>query len=281
MEERQMELQDVRYQTHDNIALITLDRPQYRNAQSWRLLDDLDAAFDQAMQDDQIKVVVLRGEGGNFSSGHDLGTPEQIADREGRGVPSHGIGFYDNFRQYNLDYTLKWRNLPKPTIAMVEGYCIFGGWMIASAMDIIFAAEDSLFLTALLEYFTAPWDVGPRKAKELMFESRFITAGEAKDLGFVNRVYSKEDLYEQTMLYAQRVAENSRWALRQAKLAVNKAMDIQGFTSAVEAGFADYLVVSQLSRSDGRKKGERRLPGVDLAVRGLRGERPGLEPEKG
>lgn len=275
-----MKLQDVRYETHDSIALITLDRPQYRNAQSWRLLDDLDSAFDQAVSDDGVKVIVLRGEGGNFSSGHDLGTPEQIADREGRGVAAHGIGFYDNFRQYNLDYTLKWRNLPKPTIAMVEGYCIFGGWMIASAMDIIFAAEDALFLTALLEYFTAPWDVGARKAKELMFESRFITAEEARELGFVNRVYPKEDLYEQTMLYAQRVAENSRWALRQAKLAVNKAMDIQGFSAAVEAGFADYLVVSQLSRSDGRKEGERRLPGVDLAVRGLRGDRPGLQPEQ-
>lgn len=275
-----MKLQDVRYETHDSIALITLDRPQYRNAQSWRLLDDLDSAFDQAVSDDGVKVIVLRGEGGNFSSGHDLGTPEQIADREGRGVAAHGIGFYDNFRQYNLDYTLKWRNLPKPTIAMVEGYCIFGGWMIASAMDIIFAAEDALFLTALLEYFTAPWDVGARKAKELMFESRFITAEEARELGFVNRVYPSEDLYEQTMLYAQRVAENSRWALRQAKLAVNKAMDIQGFSAAVEAGFADYLVVSQLSRSDGRKEGERRLPGVDLAVRGLRGDRPGLQPEQ-
>lgn len=275
-----MKLQDVRYETQDNIALITLDRPQYRNAQSWRLLDDLDSAFDQAVSDDGVKVIVLRGEGGNFSSGHDLGTPEQIADREGRGVAAHGIGFYDNFRQYNLDYTLKWRNLPKPTIAMVEGYCIFGGWMIASAMDIIFAAEDALFLTALLEYFTAPWDVGARKAKELMFESRFITAEEARELGFVNRVYPSEDLYEQTMLYAQRVAENSRWALRQAKLAVNKAMDIQGFSAAVEAGFADYLVVSQLSRSDGRKEGERRLPGVDLAVRGLRGDRPGLQPEQ-
>lgn len=275
-----MKLQDVRYETHDSIALITLDRPQYRNAQSWRLLDDLDSAFDQAVSDDGVKVIVLRGEGGNFSSGHDLGTPEQIADREGRGVAAHGIGFYDNFRQYNLDYTLKWRNLPKPTIAMVEGYCIFGGWMIAAAMDVIFAAENALFLTALLEYFTAPWDVGARKAKELMFESRFITAEEARELGFVNRVYPSEDLYEQTMLYAQRVAENSRWALRQAKLAVNKAMDIQGFSAAVEAGFADYLVVSQLSRSDGRKEGERRLPGVDLAVRGLRGDRPGLQPEQ-
>ena len=275
-----MELRDVRYEANDNVSLITLNRPQYRNAQSWQLLDDLDKAFDTAMSDDEVKVVILRGEGGNFSSGHDLGTPEQLADREQRDIARHGLGFYDNFRQYNLDYTLKWRNLPKPTIAMVEGYCIFGGWMIASAMDIIFAAEDSLFLTALLEYFTAPWDVGARKAKELMFESRFITADEARELGFVNRVYPKDKLEEQTMLYAQRVAENSRWALRQAKLAVNKAMDIQGFTAAVEAGFADYLVVSQLSRSDGRKEGERRLPGVDLAVRGLKGERPGLTPAK-
>ncbi|MEX2238615.1 MAG: enoyl-CoA hydratase-related protein [Dehalococcoidia bacterium] len=266
---------DVRYEVEGPIARVTLDRPRYRNAQSWRLLDQLDEAFDQAVADDSVKVIVVRGAGGNFSAGHDLGTPDQIEDREQRGAAEHGIGYYDNFRHYNLDLTLKWRNLPKPTIAMVEGYCIYGGWMIAAAMDIVFAARSAQFLTALLEYFSATWDVGPRKAKELLFESRFVGAEEAQELGFVNRVVDDEELEAETMAYAGRVAENSRWALRMAKVAVNRAQDIQGFSAAVEAGFADYLVVSRLSKSDGRREGERRLPGVDLALRGLRGERGG------
>ena len=131
----------------------------------------------------------MRGAGDHFSSGHDLGTPEQRADREARGVPDAGIEFYDNFRKYNLDLTVKWRNLPKPTIAMVRGWCIYGGWMIAAAMDVIFASPDARFLAGLVEYFSIPWDISPRKAKELCFESRFIDAAEAKELGFVNRIY--------------------------------------------------------------------------------------------
>ncbi|GAB4332710.1 MAG: enoyl-CoA hydratase [Dehalococcoidia bacterium] len=272
-----MELHDVSYAVDGPIAVVTLNRPQYRNAQSWRLLDELDQALDQAAEDRDVKVVVVRGEGGNFSSGHDLGTPEQVADRQARGVPDVGIEYYDNFRKYNLDYTLKWRNHPKPTIAMVEGYCIFGGWMIAASMDIIFAARDARFLAGLVEYFSIPWDIGPRKTKEIIFESRFITAEEAHELGFVNRVFEPADLERETMLYAQRVAENSSIALRLGKLAVNHAQDVQGFTAAMEAGLHDYMIMAA-NRGGGRVEGERRLVPVDLAVRGLRGERPGLTP---
>ena len=83
---------------------------------------------------------------------------------------------------------MKWRNFPKPTIAMVEGYCIYAGWMLAAAMDVVFAAETAEFLGGFVEYNTIPWDIGIRRAKELVFESRFISAAEAEQLGFVNRV---------------------------------------------------------------------------------------------
>ena len=132
--------EEVVYEIDGAVSLVTLNRPQYRNVQSWRLLDELDAALDRAVADDAVRVVVVSGAGGNFSSGHDLGTPEQRADQEARGIPDQGGRFYENFRKYNLEYTLKWRNLSKPTIAMVEGYCIYGGWMIAAAMDLVFDA---------------------------------------------------------------------------------------------------------------------------------------------
>ena len=271
-----MKEQVVLYETDGPIATVTLNRPKYRNAQSYDLLDALDAAFDRAVADHEIKVIVLRGAGGNFSSGHDLGTPEQLALREERGIPSDGIGFYENFRHYNLDVTVKWRNLPKPTIAMVEGFCIFGGWMIAASMDLVFAASDALFLPALLEYYSVPFDIGPKKAKELLFESRFLSANEACDLGFVNRIYAPGDLERETMLYAQRCAENSHTALRMSKLATNKAQDLMGYSNSVESAFADYLVMMN-ARGTGRAEGnDRRLMGVDLALRGLRKERPGL-----
>jgi enoyl-CoA hydratase len=148
--------------------------------------------------------------------------------------------------------------------------------MIAAAMDLVFASPDARFLAGLVEYFSIPWDVHPRKAKELLFESRFIDAEEARELGFVNRIYPAADLERETLAYARRVAENGRTALRMSKLAINKVQDVQGFSAAIEAAFADYLVMAQAGGA-ATSEGERRMGAVDLALRGLRGERPGLE----
>lgn len=273
------DLTDIDYSTDGPIAWIVFNRPKYRNAQSWRLLDEFDVAMKRAEEDPEVRVVIVRGAGGNFSSGHDLGTPEQMADREARGIGEAGIEFYNNFKKYNLDLLLEWRNSPKPTIAMVEGYCIFAGWMMAACVDLCFAARDALFLPALLEYFSLPYDIGTRKAKELMFESRFLTADEAMECGFVNRVFDPADLERETVNYALRVAENSPMNVRMAKLAANKSQDLMGYTASLESGLSDYMLMSA-HRGSGRVEGMRRLGGVDLAVRGLKGERPGLTPKE-
>ncbi len=270
-----MEAQDVRYEADGSVAQITLDRPRYRNAQSWRLLDQLDAALERAMNDKTVKVAIVRGAGEHFSAGHDLGTPEQIEDRQRRGIPDTGLLDYETFRKYNLDYTLKWRNLPKPTLAMVRGYCIYGGWMIAAAMDVVFASPDARFLAGQVEYFSIPWDVGARKAKELLFESRFIGADEARELGFVNRVIAASDLERETLAWAKRVGESPHGVLRMAKLAINKIQDVQGFSASLEGAFADFLVLAQMGGHPRKPDKDRRLPGVDLALRGTRGERSG------
>jgi len=264
---------DVLYETRGPIALVTLNRPRYRNAQSWGLLDELDEALDRANADTNISVIVVKGAGEHFSSGHDLGTPEQVADYKARGIPPVGIAEYDAFKKYNLDLTLKWRNLPKPTIAMVRGYCIYGGWMIAAAMDVIFASPDARFLAGPVEYLSVPFDVGFRKAKELLFESRFIDAEEARSLDFVNRIYPAEDLETETLAWATRVAENGYGMLRMAKLAVNKMQDSLGFSAAMEAAFSDYLVMARMAGHPPARLTERKLGGVDLALRGEQGER--------
>ena len=250
---------------HGAVAHVELNRSRYRNAQSYQLLDQLDAALDQAMADDSVAVVVLSGRGEHFSSGHDLGTPEHLADLERRGIGDEGLGYYDQFRKYNFDITIKWRNLPKPTIAAVHGYCIYGGWMIATAMDVVFASPDARFLAGLFEYFSVPWDIHPRKAKELLFESRFISGEEAHELGLVNRVVERERLLDETLSYAARVAENDPVALRMSKLAVNKAQDLQGYSVGVEAAFADYMVMMHTRGK--RDPSSRRMGGVDLALR--------------
>lgn len=270
-----MDFQDIKYAAHDGVAQITLDRPAYRNAQGYRMLDEIDAAFELARADEAVRVIVLRGSGGVFSAGHDLGTPEDRAYRDSLGAKP-GIQTYDQFKKYNLDLLLKWRNFPKPTVAMVEGYCIYAGWMLAAAMDVVFAAEDAEFLAGFVEYMSVPWDVGLRRAKELCFESRFISAAEAASFGFVNRVYPKADLERETLAWARRVAENSPEATRMAKIQLNKAQDAQGFTQALEDSLSDYVAMMYMPGTEMRTEGQRRLLTVDLALRGQRGERFGL-----
>jgi len=273
-----MQFQDILYAAADGVAQITLNRPEYRNAQSYRMLDEIDQAFELARGDREARVVIVRGAGGVFSTGHDLGTPDGMAYRYAQGAQP-GIETYDQFKKYNLDLLLKWRNFPKPTLAMVEGYCIYAGWMLAAAMDVIFAAEDAEFLGGFVEYNTIPWDIGIRRAKELVFESRFISAAEAAQYGLVNRVYPKAELERESLAWARRVAENSPEALRMAKIQMNKAEDAQGFTQAVEDSLGDYVAMMYMPGHEMRVAGERRLLTVDLAARGRRGERFGLTPK--
>lgn len=267
-----MGFREITYAAEAGIGVITLNRPAYRNAQGYRMLDEIDAAFDLARADEAVKVVVVRGSGGVFSTGHDLGTQEGMAYREALGAKP-GIQTYDQFKRYNLDLLLKWRNFPKPTVAMVEGYCIYAGWMLAAAMDVVFAAEDAEFLAGMVEYMSIPWDIGVRRAKELIFESRFITAAEAARYGLVNRVLPKADLERETMAWAARVAQNSPEVLRMAKVSLNKAQDAQGFSQAVEDTLGDYCAMMWMPGVSLRMEGENRLLAVDLAVRGKRGTR--------
>jgi len=269
-----MQFHDIVYAARGPLGVITLSKPEYRNAQGYRMLDEIDAAFDLAHADKSVRVVIVRGSGGNFSSGHDLGTPEAMEYRRGLGA-ALGIESYDQFRKYNFDLLVKWRNFEKPTIAMVEGYCIYAGWMLAACCDIVFAAEDAQFLAGFVEYMSIPWDIGIRRAKELCFESRFIPAGEAGSFGFVNRVLPLADLERETYAFAHRVAENSPGALRFAKIQMNKAQDAQGFTRAVDDSFGDYVAMMNILADEMRVEGGRRLTTVDLAVKGRKGERFG------
>ncbi len=274
-----MEFKDIAYSTVGPVATIALNRPEYRNAQSYRMLDEIDAGFACARADKNVRVLIVRGSGGNFSSGHDLGTEDALAYRRALGAEP-GIETYDQFKKYNLDLLIGWRNFPKPTVAMVEGYCIYAGWMLAASCDIVFAAADAQFLPGFVEYMSIPWDVGIRRAKELCFESRFISAEEAHDYGFVNRVLATDVLERETYGYAHRVAENSMDALRFVKIQANKAQDAQGFTHALEDSLGDYQAMMYMMDTRMRVPGEKRLATVDLAVRGRRGERYGQSPKR-
>lgn len=268
-----MDYRDIIFQP-GSVARVILNRPRYHNAQPPRMIEEMDDAFGHAIADEETRVIVLSGAGDNFSAGHDLGTPDSIADREERGHSREPASRYGSGRAYWYEASMRWRNLPIPTIAMVHGYCIYGGWIFASAMDVVFAANNALFLPSHTQYFTAPWDLGTRRAKEILYEGRFITAQEAYEYGFVNRLFAPEDLERETLAYAGRVAENVRFGLRQTKFSVNNCQDVQGFTAFSDSAFQTYFVNSVI-RDDPLvgPDGERRMEGVahakELLTRGF------------
>ena len=272
-----MEYKHIIYQP-GKVARVILNRPRYLNAQSRLMREEMDDAFARAVEDDKVGVIVLSGAGEHFSSGHDLGTPEEIADRQERGYPTDSFALYKRIRATTFENSLRWRNLPKPTIAMVHGRCIFAGLIFASVMDIIFASEDALFLPVHVQYFSIPWDIGPRKAKEILFEHRFMTAWEAYQHGLVNRVFPKEKLEEETLAYAERVADNylrEPVRVRTTKFSINHMMDAMGFTAELEAAYQSYFMATVMREFTHDDKGG--IAETTIALKNLELTKPWLE----
>lgn len=266
------------YEKNGTIACVKLNRPKYLNAQSQLMLEEMDTAFQFAVEDRDVRVIILSGEGDHFSSGHDLGTPEESADQLTRGYPPGPAGVYEKFDKIYLEYGLRWRDLPKPTIAMVHGYCIFGGWQIVSSMDLIVAAEDTKFLPGFVEYFSVPWDIGYRKAKEILFQSRFVDAKEALELGFVNRVVPLEKLESETLALAENIAEAGPFLTRMTKLSINQAQDAMGFRVAVQAALANFILMAHsgdILSAEEAAAGKKSLSPVDRAMAKMKGEKAG------
>ena len=260
-----MTYEQILYDVDGAVATVTLNRPAKKNAQSRQLLKEMDAAFTRAVEDDAVRVIVLAGAGDTFSAGHDLSVQEDAV----RAEQSSGlVGRYKRVWDLYIDMGLRWRDLPKPTIAAVQGYCIFGGWMIATAMDLIVAADDARFLASHFQYFSVPYDVGIRKAKELLFEFRFMHADEALEAGFVNRVVPRERLMDETLALARRIALNDPFALRLAKLSVNQAQDAMGYSTFIRSALQTYVVASESGAKElGEAEGSRRrFATVDRAL---------------
>jgi enoyl-CoA hydratase len=232
------------------VARIVLDRPEARNAQNMAMLYELNAAFDRAVADPGVRAIVLAASGPHFSSGHDLRErlgetprPKTVGTWSGFDAPG-AEGRFAHEQEVYLQMTRRWRELSKPTIAAVHGQCIAGGLMLAWACDLIVAAEDARFRDPVVamgvlgvEWFAHPWELGPRKAKELLFLAESWTADEAHRLGMVNRVVPRERLDETVLDMAVRIAAMPTLAVRLAKEAVNRSVDIMGQSNAIDAAF--------------------------------------------
>jgi enoyl-CoA hydratase len=257
----------IRYEKDGRIARVILNRPRFRNAQSRLMLEEVDRALDAAADDDEVRVIILSGEGDHFSSGHDIGTGEETEDRSQRPYPEGIPGEFKRSWDIYSEMCLRWRDVPKPTVAQVHGYCIFGGWMVASAMDIIVASDDARFLPAHFQYFAVPWDLPPRKAKEILWLSRFVDATEAAELGLVNHVVPRDELDGFTAELAGQIAGMNPFAARMVKLSINQAQDAAGFRTAVQTAHSNYILIQSAGSREVPKdeRGKPRLGGVSRA----------------
>ena len=232
----------------DGVAWIVLNRPEKANAQNARLLHELDQALEAAARDETVRVIVLAAEGRHFSSGHDL-SPEPDFDAEAAGIgPWSGFddpgvaGQWAFEESYYFGLCWRWRNLPKPTIASVQGKVIAGGLMLVWPFDLVVASDDATFQDPVVafgvngvEYFGHPWEFGVRKAKELLFTGRAITADLARELGMVNRVVPRDALHPETLELAREIAAQSMMGLRLAKESINQAQNSQGLYDSLRA----------------------------------------------
>ena len=227
------------------VRRIVLARPEKRNAQNSALLYELDAALTAAAADDSVAVIILSADGPDFSSGHDLSegfTVPQDGQRGccgGFGLP--GIeGWWQTEREVFVGLCERWRNIPKPTIAQVQGRVIAGGLMLVWPCDLVVASDDARFSDPVVafgvngvEYFRHPFEMGSRRAKEMLFTGEDMSAADALSVGMVNRVVPLGELESATLALAERIAARPSMGLTLAKQAVNQAEDRMGVTDSV------------------------------------------------
>jgi enoyl-CoA hydratase len=243
----------VHYERRGGVALVTMNRPEYRNAQNSAMTYALDTAFTAAVDDAEVKVIVLAGAGKHFSAGHDIGTPGRDVDVsfdrkavlwwDHVGKPGGDQRFARESEVY-LGMCRRWREIPKPMIASVQGACIAGALMLAWVCDLIVASEDAFFADPVVrmgipgvEYFAHPWVLGPRAAKEVLFTGRRFSAQEAKQWGMLNRVVPRASLETETFALAEQIAQMPAFGLALTKKAVNQAEDLMGMRSGMDSAF--------------------------------------------
>ena len=268
----------IRYDVDGPVATITLNRPDAANAQNTRLLEELDAALDLADADDAVRVLVLAGEGKHFSAGHDLkeileGTTEWARLRDTpEGKLRHEQVMY-------WDKCVRLRDFRKPTIAAVQGACAAAGLMLAAMCDLIVAADDARFSNPVarmtgvgVELLVEPWELGPRKAKELLLCAETLDANDAERLGLVNKVVSRAELASATREMADKVALVPPITAQAIKNTINHTVDLQGQRESWRYHFMVHQLVSNsaeaLAATDARKEG-----GMDAVKREQSGGR--------
>ena len=254
------------YAVDGAVATVTMNRPEAANAQSTALLDELEAAFDRADADADVRVVILAGAGKHFSSGHDLkGLLDPAAADPWRAMRDTPEGKLRHEQVMYFDKCVKIYDFRKPTIAAVQGSCVAAGLMLACMCDLIVAADDAVFSNPVLrmtgaavELLVEPWELGMRKAKEFLLTGDKIDAAEAWRLGLVNRVVPRDSLMAAARELADKVALVPPVTAQAVKDTINHTFDAMGKREAWKYHFMVHQFVSNtetaLSALEARKQ---------------------------
>jgi enoyl-CoA hydratase len=255
----------IRYDVDGAIATITLARPEAANAQNAQMIVELDAAFDLADADDEVRVVMLAAHGRHFSAGHDL--KELLAGEEHwaamRATPE---GKLRHEQVMYFDKLVRIRDFRKPTVAAVQGTCSAAGLVLACMCDLIVAADDARFSNPVLrmsgvgvELLVEPWELGPRKAKEFLFCAETFGAEEAERYGLVNRVVPRAGLAAAAREIAAKIALVPPLTAEAVKASINHMVDTMGQRQSWQYHFVLHQFVSNtptaLEKVEARKQG--------------------------
>jgi len=244
------------YELRDGVARITLNRPDKRNALDGELIGELKASFGASAADEACRVVLLTGAGKDFCSGADLASLEKTAQNS----------VLDNMAdaRSTADLFLMMRNHPRPVIAAVQGRALAGGCGIATACDIILAAQSAQFGYPEVNIGFVPamvmailrQSVSEKAAFELVVTGETVSAARAHELGLVHRVFSDEQFSAEVKSYVAKLAGKSASAVMLSKRLLY-TMDSMSFEAALQAGVETNAIARQTE--DCRKGVERFL----------------------
>jgi len=248
--------EQLRYDVRDGRAYITFNRPDKRNALTYAAFDRLMDCLGQAEADDDIRVIILRGEGGHFCAGHDLAEigSEYGFDPSGKGrKPSQRARL--NFDRRHLAQFRDLLYCSKPTLALVRGICIGAGLHIVEACDLAIASEaarighpEQKAGLAGAAYMTA-WNIlaaGPKKARELLLIADMLEPLHAMQMGLVNKVVPDGELEAAGEEWAERIVRLPRDAIALGKAATHLALDSLGMTSQFAHGYVMHALSTNI-----------------------------------
>ena len=224
-----MGTQKIQSYVEDRIGWIALNNTRRKNALHNTMYETILELLDTYEKDEQVRTIVIKGNDGNFSAGYDLT----------QGLP-------DPYRDFVKDLSSATAKrlwyCKKPTISMVEGYCLGGGFELAMGSDLVYAAEDAAMGEPEIDFFFTPdYNSIPclslaRKAKEMILLGSVINGKAAADIGLVNKAFPKEQLESEVIKTCKRIASLPAETVEVAKVGLNGALDAQGFKTAIEYG---------------------------------------------